>query len=114
MISTQAIVLAPENNIDTIFMDTYGYPIGRVWLSKKGRTALICRKQPEVMVSPQGFHPVIDMVTQELNNQIATALAVDECAYSRDVAPLSPAVREANRRNQVVTRACPWGSTEKK
>jgi CRISP-associated protein Cas1 len=70
MISTQAIVLALENNIDTIFMDTYGYPIGLVWLSKQGRTALICRKQPEVMVSPQGFHPVIDMVTQELNNQI--------------------------------------------
>jgi len=43
--------------------------------------------------------------------QKATALAVDECTYSRDVAPLSPAVREANRQNQVVPRACPWGST---
>jgi len=42
--------------------------------------------------------------------QKATALALDECAYRRDVAPLSPAVREANRRNQVVSRACPFGS----
>jgi len=33
--------------------------------------------------------------------QKATALAVDECAYSRDVAPLSPAVRETTWRNQV-------------
>jgi hypothetical protein len=39
------------------------------------------------------------------------ALAVDEWAYGRDVVPLSPAVREANWRNQVVPRACPWGST---
>jgi len=29
----------------------------------------------------------------------------------RDVVPLSPAVRKANRRNKVVPRACPWGST---
>jgi hypothetical protein len=42
--------------------------------------------------------------------QKATAFVVDECAYSRDVVPLSPAVREANRRNQVVPRACPPGN----
>jgi len=30
--------------------------------------------------------------------------------YGRDVVPLSPAVREANRRNYVVPRDCPWGS----
>jgi len=29
----------------------------------------------------------------------------------RDVVPLSPAVRKANRRNKMVPRACPWGST---
>jgi len=33
--------------------------------------------------------------------QKATALAVDECAYCRGVAPLSAAVREATWRNQV-------------
>jgi len=40
------------------------------------------------------------------------ALAVDECLYGRDVVPLSPAVREANLRNQVAPRDCPWGSTQ--
>ena len=70
MISTQAIVLALEHNIDTIFMDMYGYPIGRVWFSKMGSTALIRRKQLEAMGSPLGFHLVIDMVTQKLDNQI--------------------------------------------
>jgi len=49
------------------------------------------------------------------------ALAVDKCLYGRDVVPLSPAVREANLRNQVAPRvvrhggsrqAFPWGSTQ--
>ena len=31
--------------------------------------------------------------------------------YGRDVVPLSPAVRKANRRNQVVPLACLCGST---
>jgi len=35
------------------------------------------------------------------------ALAVDECLYGRDVVPLSPAVREANLRNQVAPRDFP-------
>ena len=53
------------------------------------------------------------------------ALAVDKCLYGRacppsfllrrggrDVVPLSPAVREANLRNQVAPRDFPWGSTQ--
>ena len=41
--------------------------------------------------------------------QKATASVPTFCG--RDVVPLSPAVREANRRNHAVPRACPWGST---
>jgi len=70
MISSQAIVLALEHNIDTIFMDTYGYPVGRIWFSKMGSTALIRRKQLEAMDGPLGLHLVIDMVTQKIDNQI--------------------------------------------
>jgi len=70
MISSQAIVLALEHNIDTIFMDAYGYPVGRVWFSKMGSTALIRRKQLEAMDGPLGLRLVIDMVTQKIDNQI--------------------------------------------
>lgn len=70
MISTQAVNLALEHNIDTIFMDTYGYPIGRVWFSKMGSTALIRRRQLEAIGNPLGFQLVIDMVMQKLDNQI--------------------------------------------
>ncbi len=70
MISTQAIILALEHNIDTIFMDSHGDPIGRVWFSKMGSTALIRRKQLEAMGSSLGFDLIIDMVSQKLDNQI--------------------------------------------
>jgi len=70
MISTQAIILALEHNIDTIFLDKYGDPMGRIWFSKMGSTALIRRKQLEAMVSPLGLHLVIDMVAQKLDNQL--------------------------------------------
>ncbi len=71
MISTQAISLALENNIDLVFLDKYGFPIGRVWFSKMGSTALIRRKQLEAANNEQGIRFVIDMVKQKLNNQIA-------------------------------------------
>jgi len=70
MISSQAIVLALEHNIDTIFMDTYGYPVGRIWFSKMGSTALIRRRQLEAMDGPLGLRLVIDMVGKKLDNQV--------------------------------------------
>ncbi|CAN2044961.1 CRISPR-associated endonuclease Cas1 [Candidatus Magnetomoraceae bacterium gMMP-1] len=70
MISTQAILLALENNIDIIFLDSYGDPVGRVWFSKMGSTALIRRKQLEAADDKLGLEIVIDMVSKKLDNQI--------------------------------------------
>lgn len=70
MITSQAIVLALEHNIDVIFLDSYGDPIGRVWFSKLGSTALIRRKQLEALDTSLGLELVSDMVTQKLDNQI--------------------------------------------
>jgi CRISP-associated protein Cas1 len=70
MISTQAISLALENNIDLVFLDKYGFPIGRVWFSKMGSTALIRRKQIEAADNSQGLNLVMDLIRQKLKNQI--------------------------------------------
>jgi CRISPR/Cas system-associated endonuclease Cas1 len=40
-LSTDAIKLAMDNNIDVIFLDEFGDPFGRVWHSKLGSTTLI-------------------------------------------------------------------------
>jgi CRISPR-associated protein Cas1 len=69
MISSQAIVLALEHNIDIIFLDGYGDPVGRVWFSKMGSTALIRRRQLEAMAQPLGLSLVLEMIRQKLSNQ---------------------------------------------
>ena len=70
MITTQAIVAALENNIDVIFLDKYGNPIGRVWFAKMGSTALIRRKQLEAADDEKGFELVIDMIRKKIKNQL--------------------------------------------
>jgi CRISPR-associated protein Cas1 len=70
MISTQAVALALEHNIDIIFLDGFGDPVGRVWFSRLGSTALIRRRQLEAADNPLGIHLVTDMVGQKLTNQI--------------------------------------------
>ncbi|MBT3178131.1 MAG: CRISPR-associated endonuclease Cas1 [Desulfobacula sp.] len=71
MISTQAISLALENNIDLVFLDRYGFPIGRVWFSKMGSTALIRRKQLDAANCELGLNLVLDLIRQKVNNQLA-------------------------------------------
>lgn len=71
MISTQAIAQALEHNLDIIFLDSYGDPLGRVWFSKMGSTALIRRKQLEAAAEPLGLHLVVDMIRQKIKNQLS-------------------------------------------
>ena len=71
MVSTPAISLALEHNIDMIFLDKYGFPMGRVWFSKMGSTAMIRRKQLEAACNASGVQLVIGMIQQKLNNQIS-------------------------------------------
>jgi len=70
MITTQAIIMALENNIDIIFLDSFGNPIGRVWFSKMGSTALIRRKQLEVAENEKGLNLVLDLVKKKMENQV--------------------------------------------
>lgn len=70
MISTQAVVLALEHNIDVVFLDRYGDPVGRIWFSKMGSTALVRRRQLEAAEGDLGLQLVCELVTQKLENQL--------------------------------------------
>jgi CRISPR-associated protein Cas1 len=70
MISTQAVVMALEHNIDIVFLDKFGDPMGRVWFSKMGSTALIRRRQLEVAEMPLGLELVIQMIKQKMESQV--------------------------------------------
>lgn len=69
-ISTDAVQLAIENNIDIIFLDKYGNPYGRVWHSKMGSTAQIRRRQLEAAEQQLGFNMALGWVRKKFDNQI--------------------------------------------
>jgi len=68
--STDAVKLAVENNIDILFLDQSGSPFGRVWHDRLGSTARIRRKQLELSSSPQGIEYGKNFVAQKFKNQI--------------------------------------------
>lgn len=68
-LSTDAIELAIENNIDIIFLKSTGQPLGRVWHSKLGSISTIRRKQLFLQEHPIGLELIKDWIVQKLENQ---------------------------------------------
>ncbi len=68
-LSTDAIELAIENNIDIIFLKNTGQPLGRVWHSRLGSISTIRRKQLFLQDHPLGLELVKDWIVQKLENQ---------------------------------------------
>jgi CRISPR-associated protein Cas1 len=69
-VSTDAIKLAMDHNIDVIFLDDFGDPYGRVWHSKLGSTTLIRRRQLEAADEEEGLGLAKEWVVEKLSNQI--------------------------------------------
>lgn len=69
-ITTDAIKMAMDNNIDIVFMDEHGDPYGRVWHPKLGSTTLIRRRQLEIAETDEGLSLALEWVKTKFNNQI--------------------------------------------
>lgn len=69
-ITTDAIKMAMENNIDIVFIDEFGNPYGRVWHPKLGSTTLIRRKQLEIAETEEGLALALKWVRTKFTNQI--------------------------------------------
>ena len=69
-ISTDAIELAVENNIDIVFLKKYGAPFGRVWHSKMGSISTIRKKQLDLDSNKMGTTLVKEFLCQKMNNQV--------------------------------------------
>ncbi|MCX7974842.1 MAG: CRISPR-associated endonuclease Cas1 [Candidatus Aminicenantes bacterium] len=69
-ITTDAIKMAMENNIDIVFIDEFGNPYGRVWHPKLGSTTLIRRRQLEIAETEEGFKLALEWIRNKFNNQI--------------------------------------------
>lgn len=69
-ITTDAIKLAIDSNIDIVFLDEHGNPYGRVWQSRLGSTTLIRRRQLEMAQNQGGLDLSLEWIKDKLDNQI--------------------------------------------
>ncbi|MDD3566222.1 MAG: CRISPR-associated endonuclease Cas1 [Methanothrix sp.] len=70
-ITTDAIKMAVDNNIDIVFLDAHGDPYGRVWHPKLGSTTLIRRMQLEIYDTADGLNLAKGWGLKKLDDQIA-------------------------------------------
>jgi len=66
----EAVKTALSHNIDIVFAEGDGAPIGRVWHSKLGSTTKIRKRQLEASMNAEAVFWVKSWVTDKMNNQI--------------------------------------------
>jgi CRISPR-associated protein Cas1 len=80
MLTSDAIKLAVENNIDILILNDFGDPVGRFWHGKFGSTAFIRRKQIEILETEKG----LDLAKKWITNKIQTSINhITELGYKR-------------------------------
>src|SRR5690625_3997150 len=68
-LSTDAIALALQHNIDIIVVDHTGHPMGRFWHSKLGSTTKIRKRQLSASLNQIGLTWVKTWLAEKLENQ---------------------------------------------
>lgn len=68
--SSEAVRMAVKNNIDIVFLEYDGSPIGRVWHSKLGSTSLIRKKQLMASLNGQALQYTQKWIDRKVQNQI--------------------------------------------
>lgn len=73
-VSTDAVMLAVQNQIDLLFVDAQGMPVGRVWSVKFGSISEIRQKQVEFLFSAASVEFVKVLLIEKINRQAALLL----------------------------------------
>lgn len=69
-ISSNAIKLAAENNIDIVFINKFGAPYARIYPCKLGGTTLTRKKQLETCSSEKNIAIIKELIKAKLQNQL--------------------------------------------
>lgn len=69
-ISSDAVKLALENNIEVQFLDHFGRSMGKIWHSKLGSTTYIRRRQLELVDNEEGSEIIKEIMVEKANNMI--------------------------------------------
>lgn len=69
-LSTDAVKLAMIHNVDIVFFDHYGNPVGRVWHSKLGSTTKIRKAQLQASLGKEGVKWIKEWVGEKITCQV--------------------------------------------
>ena len=75
-ISSDAALLAIENEVEILFVDNTGKPQGRLWSVKYGSVSTIRRKQLDFSLSKKAIDWIKKIIVQKINNQIALLISI--------------------------------------
>jgi len=73
-ITSDAVMLAIENEIEVLFMDRSGMPIGRIWSPKYGSISTIRKGQLNFTFSKEALAWIKEIIRQKIENQQALLL----------------------------------------
>ncbi len=76
-ISSDAALLALENEIDVFFLDKSGNHAGRLWSMKFGSVSTIRHKQLDFTFSKSAVKWIKEVLTDKIDNQIALLMSFD-------------------------------------
>ncbi len=68
-LSSDAVALALQYNVDIVFLENNGTPLGRVWHSKLGSTTLIRKRQLEASLDGRALKWVKEWLCTKMDNQ---------------------------------------------
>lgn len=86
-ITSDAVILAIENEIEILFINNAGEPIGRVWSNKYGSISTIRKGQVNFTFTKDAIEWIKDILIQKMENQQAIILTmfVNDSATQRIV-----------------------------
>ncbi len=76
-ISSDAAMLAIQYEIDVLFIDRGGQPLGRIWSNKYGSISTIRRNQIDFVFSKEAVEWIKEVVLHKINNQMGLLYSFD-------------------------------------
>lgn len=73
-ITSDAVLLAVEHEIDVMFMDRKGHPVGRIWSPRYGSISTIRKGQLNFAASHAALEWIKEVIMQKMENQQALML----------------------------------------
>ncbi len=104
-VSSDAILLAVQNEIDVLFVDELGKPQGRVWSVQYGSISEIRKKQVEFLYSSRCIPWVKSLVADKINNQTALLLMFKDGCNAADQRRIDAAINSMEDHRAKIAKA---------